>query len=114
MAFNNWTVQTLTGDGITADLIGQGAPGYEVVIASIWISNNAGSAATVTLVFTDSLDVAYFQRTYVVASGESVVANAVGSNPAFLVCLNNGDKVKAISDQADVAIMISKDETYTG
>lgn len=115
MAFDNWNLATLTGDGVTKDLIGQGNAGYEVVISSIWIANNnVSSNVEITLYFTDSADTVYFKITRTVAAGGDIFANVDGNGAICLVCLNNQDKLKITSDQSDVNVIVSKDETYAG
>jgi len=114
MAFNNWNLVTLTGDGSTKDTIGQGQAGYEVVISSIWIANNSGSSASIELILADSVDAEYFKITRSVAAGDDIVVNTDGNGAVFLICLNNQDKLKIVSDQVDVSVVVSKDETYAG
>lgn len=114
MAFNNWNLSETTGDGSTKDTIGQGQAGYEVVISSIWIVNNSGAEASVELLLTDSANDEYFKITRTLADGEDIVANTDGNGAVFLTCLNNQDKLKIVSDQVEVSVVVSKDETYAG
>lgn len=114
MAFNNWNLSELTGDNETKDTIGQGQAGYEVVISSIWIVNNSGDSANIELLLTDSDDEEYFKITRSISHDEDIIVNADENGAVFLLCLNNKDKLKIVSDRSGLSVVVSKDETYAG